>query len=285
MSRAHNAPPPSPPASVGSTATPDRVDLILIARGGGSLEDLAGFNDEALARTIVASMLPVVSAIGHEIDHTIADFVADLRAPTPSAAAELITAAQHRIEERVLSLERRVLRAGDYQLLRCRQRLQSLSPPATSSPVCATPSASASSALTTSTAASKPPRTTASAPGTSASPPSKPGFTATRPPSVSPPPTTASPPTAQHMDRLAERIIARRRYRLERVTLRLAALSPLAVLNRGYAIVYLESGGDTPSTILRNAAEARPQQEIRARLAHGSVRATITETNTETESA
>ena len=106
---------------------PERVDLILIARGGGSLEDLAGFNDEALARAIVASRLPVVSAIGHEIDHTIADFVADLRAPTPSAAAELITAAQHRIEERVLSLERRVLRAAEFHVLRARPRLQRLS--------------------------------------------------------------------------------------------------------------------------------------------------------------
>jgi len=66
------------------------VDLIIIARGGGSQEDLFGFNDESLARVIYASKLPVVSAIGHEIDFTIADFVADLRAPTPSAAAELV---------------------------------------------------------------------------------------------------------------------------------------------------------------------------------------------------
>src|SRR6202012_1968789 len=85
----------------------NRVDLILVARGGGSLEDLAGFNEESLARTIAASELPVVSAVGHETDFTIADFVAALRAPTPSAAAELITAAQHRIEERVVSLEER----------------------------------------------------------------------------------------------------------------------------------------------------------------------------------
>ena len=65
------------------------VDLIIIARGGGSQEDLFGFNDEALARAIFQSDIPIVSAIGHEIDFTIADFVADLRAPTPSAAAEL----------------------------------------------------------------------------------------------------------------------------------------------------------------------------------------------------
>ncbi len=99
-----------------------QVDLIVLARGGGSLEDLAAFNSERVARAIAASRLPVVSAVGHETDFTIADFVADLRAPTPSAAAELITEAQHRVEELVATLTHRLDRAARYQLMQARQR-------------------------------------------------------------------------------------------------------------------------------------------------------------------
>ncbi len=105
-----------------NTSQTHRVDAIVIARGGGSAEDLAGFNDEALARAIAASDLPVVSAVGHETDFTIADFVADLRAATPSAAAELITAAQHRVEERVQALEARLLRGIRFHQMHARQR-------------------------------------------------------------------------------------------------------------------------------------------------------------------
>jgi exodeoxyribonuclease VII large subunit len=99
------------------------ADLIVLARGGGSLEDLAAFNSERVARAIAASQLPVVSAIGHETDFTIADFVADLRAPTPSAAAELITEAQHKVEELIASLSNRLIRAARFQLIQVRQRL------------------------------------------------------------------------------------------------------------------------------------------------------------------
>jgi len=93
------------------------VDVIVIARGGGSLEDLAPFNTELLAEAIAASQLPVISAVGHETDFTIADFAADLRAPTPSAAAELVTAALHNVAERVQILEQRLVRGCRYRLM------------------------------------------------------------------------------------------------------------------------------------------------------------------------
>jgi exodeoxyribonuclease VII large subunit len=99
------------------------VDVIVIARGGGSLEDLAPFNSELLARAIAASELPVVSAIGHETDFTIADFVADLRAPTPSAAAEIITEAQHKIADYLETLWHRLQRACRFHLIQSRERL------------------------------------------------------------------------------------------------------------------------------------------------------------------
>ena len=83
----------------------DAIDLIVIARGGGSIEDLWEFNEEIVARAIFHALIPVVSAVGHEIDFTIADFVADLRAPTPSAAAELIVADSTELMRRVSELE------------------------------------------------------------------------------------------------------------------------------------------------------------------------------------
>lgn len=82
------------------------VDVIIVGRGGGSIEDMWCFNDETLARTIVASPVPVISAVGHEIDFTIADFVADLRAPTPSAAAELVVKSADELSQKISSFQR-----------------------------------------------------------------------------------------------------------------------------------------------------------------------------------
>ncbi len=79
------------------------VDVIIVARGGGSAEDLAAFNHEGLARAVAASEIPVISAIGHETDFTILDFVADLRAPTPSAAAELVIRSRQEVDEQLES--------------------------------------------------------------------------------------------------------------------------------------------------------------------------------------
>ncbi len=100
------------------------ADVLIVARGGGSLEDLWTFNTEAVARAIAASKIPVISAIGHETDVTIADFVADMRAPTPSAAAEILSLTHENILERMRAWERQLIRGMRYRLERASNALQ-----------------------------------------------------------------------------------------------------------------------------------------------------------------
>jgi exodeoxyribonuclease VII large subunit len=247
------------------------ADIIVLARGGGSLEDLAAFNDEALARTIAASSIPVVSAIGHETDFTIADFVADLRVPTPSAAAEFVTATQHRVEERIAELGARLERAGRFHFMSARQRYIRLS-------------ADVVLARLHDTVSRREQRLDelrfrldSSAKNRLRLPVQK---------------VTAITERLHRHDILPRigaihrrlqyshqtlvhafmRTVTDRRIRLNLASTRIETLSPLGVLSRGYALVYAANG------LLRNATETTPGESIRARLAHGTLEATVTQT-------
>lgn len=101
-----------------------RLDVIIVGRGGGSLEDLWAFNEEPVARALVESDIPVISAVGHEIDHTIADFAADLRAPTPSAAAELVARSEEELRHQLAALVARMHAVVQQTMQRCRMTLE-----------------------------------------------------------------------------------------------------------------------------------------------------------------
>lgn len=104
-----------------------RPDVIIIARGGGSVEDLWAFNDEALVRAVANSTIPIVSAIGHETDYTLLDFVADVRAPTPTAAAEMVVPVKSELEYKLSSLARAALHSIDKHICKCTLKFDALS--------------------------------------------------------------------------------------------------------------------------------------------------------------
>ena len=105
----------------------DKIDVLIVGRGGGSTEDLWAFNEERLARTIFASEIPVISAVGHEIDFSIADFVADVRAATPSAAAEIVAEREDNLEAYIQQKTQDMLQIIEYKMLSSQSELQELS--------------------------------------------------------------------------------------------------------------------------------------------------------------
>ncbi|HWA93654.1 MAG TPA: exodeoxyribonuclease VII large subunit [Terracidiphilus sp.] len=252
-------------AAIAALNAANLVDVIVVARGGGSLEDLAAFNSERVARAIAASHIPVVSAVGHETDFTIADFVADLRAPTPSAAAELITDAQYRIAERVQDLSERLERGVRYQLMRARNLLERVAIARSERRMTALLHISEqrlddlSMRLTdaieeliferTSQINHLENRLIIRDPRIGI------GLAQTRLLSV-----------RMRLDRAVERTVHETRSRWDRLHAQLRELSPLAVLDRGYALTQSESG-----VILHSVTQAKAGDRIVTRLRDGSL--------------
>lgn len=240
------------------------VDVIVIARGGGSLEDLAAFNSERVARAIAASRLPVVSAIGHETDFTIADFVADLRAPTPSAAAELITEAQHRIAEHLGNLATRLERGMRFQFLHARQKLSQVPASRTEARITATlrrlqqrlddATQSQTNALTGTLRSLRRHVDELSATILRHDPRQRLAHARQH-----------CAAGATRLDRAMERSLHTERARLQSLGARLHALSPLAVLDRGYALVLDEHGA-----LIRSAHRVIPGQRVSTRMSDGA---------------
>jgi exodeoxyribonuclease VII large subunit len=246
------------------------VDVIIVARGGGSLEDLWAFNDEIVARAIYACRVPVISAVGHETDFTIADFVADVRAPTPSAAAERAVPVLADLKGELAVLGRRVaratlehLRAGRHSLERARNRLgdprrlldqrrQTLDEHAerarrSLARRLATEHASLR-ALEKRLLRAHPQRRVQE---------QRHALAALR----------------HRLETLARGELARRRHVVEATRAKLGALSPLNVLERGFSLAQLADG-----RLLTQASDARPGDAIRVRLRRGEVHATVDET-------
>ena len=240
------------------------VDVIVLARGGGSLEDLAAFNSERVARAIASSRLPVVSAIGHETDFTIADFVADLRAPTPSAAAELITEAQHKVAEHLAEQSHRLERAARFQLLLARQRLTRLPVSRSESRVAALlhrlEQRLDDLSLRMEAAVSSQLRERQSQIGelTAAVLRHDPrqDLAAAR---------EALATCRTRLDRSLERTLHRSAARLSALDARLHSLSPLAVLDRGYALVL-----DANGAVVRSTTQLARGDKVLTRLSDGA---------------
>lgn len=247
----------------------DNVDVIIVARGGGSAEDLAAFNHEGLARAVASSQIPVISAVGHETDFTIIDFVADLRAPTPSAAAELVIRSRQDIEDRSQELYLRLARAMRYRLLMGRQALTELAQHGAFGRMMDLINQRQQKLDDFTYRLEKSQRNLMEQ-------------TRRR--------WEMAAGAVRHYDvrrvlvgirkeldsHVAAMIAATRnqllqqKAHLDRVTRQVEALSPLAILDRGYALVFDASG-----KLLKDASQVEPDSEISARLSRGTVTAIV----------
>jgi exodeoxyribonuclease VII large subunit len=253
----------------------ERIDVLIVGRGGGSAEDLWAFNEERVARSIRASNIPVISAVGHEVDFTIADMAADFRAATPSAAAEIVAKAEADIYARIDQRYADLTRSMSYMLLRARTDLQSLA----MAPVFAEfpaylrrlryelddLTARAHSSIT-SRLKNRDFRLTQAA--TRLSPvglASKLGENRKRLAVLD----QRNVATATHLTETRHR-------ELERVTARLDVLSPLSVLKRGYSITQNADG-----EIIRDAHQTHVGERLNIRVARGEIEAEVKELSTE----
>ncbi len=246
------------------------VDVIIVARGGGSAEDLAAFNHEGLARTVAASEIPVISAVGHETDFTIVDFVADLRAPTPSAAAELVIRSRQEIEDQAAALHARLARAARYRLLMGRQALTELAQHRAFARITElihqreqklddlTHRLELAQRLLLEQARRRWEMISAAVRHYDL----RLILAGMRRELVSQTSALAS---------VMRNVLLQHKVKSERLQTALASLSPLAILDRGYALVF-DAGGQ----LLKDARRVKTGDEISARLAHGEIRATVT---------
>jgi exodeoxyribonuclease VII large subunit len=248
------------------------VDVIIVARGGGSIEDLAAFNNEGLARTIAASGLPVISAVGHETDFTICDFVSDLRAPTPSAAAELVVRSKQTLDDKLINLRQRLARAVQYRLLEARNTLNELTRHRafgrTSDLIHRRQQRVDDLSFRLGTAARQLLRRYHQRLDVAAARIRYHDVRRT----VAESRRVIEGQAAALVGAIRNAVL-RRRHELERFTGRLEALSPVAILERGYALVFDEDGN-----LVKDAAQLQPGHDMTARLSKGRVRATVKET-------
>ncbi|MGD8330138.1 MAG: exodeoxyribonuclease VII large subunit [Acidobacteriota bacterium] len=250
------------------------ADVIIVGRGGGSREDLWAFNEEPVARAIAACSIPVVSAVGHEIDQTIADLVADARAATPTAAAELVAASRTRLVERLDGMERRATATLSHALLRARNHLQasglqrSLRQPARLLRGYRQRLDEEFSRLTTylERRVTADRRTLHDAARL---------LSARNPTAMALRKRARAERAAGAAEAAAGRILQRRRARLAAVVARIEALSPLAVLGRGYSITRRAEDG----VVVRCAGDVASGDRVTVRLAEDTLDCTVDATH------